>query len=77
MMFAQVLAEIWILIPVAILLVSGFAITLRSVDVRLDTIKGAREVAENATYMAGLIVLTVLVMLLVQQVAGYNLHGLW
>jgi hypothetical protein len=77
MMFAHVLAEIWILIPVAILLVSGLAITLRSVDVRLDTIKGAREVAENATYMTALIALSVLGMLLIQQVAGYNLHGLW
>jgi hypothetical protein len=77
MMFAQVLAEIWILIPVAILLVSGLAITLRSVDVRLDTIKGAREVAENATYMTALVALSVAAMLMIQQIAGYNLSGLW
>jgi hypothetical protein len=77
MMFAQMLAEIWILIPVAILLVSGCAITLRSVDVRLDTVRGAREVAENATYMAGLITLSVVVLLMFQQVVGYNLNGFW
>lgn len=77
MMFAQVLAEIWILIPVAILLLSGSAIALRSVDVRLDTAKGAHEVAVNATYMAILTVLCVVGLLLAQSVAGYNLRGLW
>ncbi len=77
MMFAHILGEIWILIPAALLLVAGCAITLRSVDVRLDTVQGAREVAENASYMLATLALSVATLMLIQRVAGYNLRGLW
>ncbi len=76
-MWLRLLSQISILIPAALMLVAGFIVALRSVDVRLTSGRGIRQVASNLSYTAATVALCVAVLLLVQGIVGYNLRMAW
>jgi hypothetical protein len=66
-----------LVIPAMIMLIAGFLLALRSVDVRVGAGRGVRQVASNLTYTVAIVVLCVAVLLLLQGIVGFNLYAKW
>nr|UXE45580.1 hypothetical protein Hi04_10k_c4998_00023 [uncultured bacterium] len=76
-MWLQHLQHFSLIIPAAIMLVAGFVVALRSVDVRLNTIRGARQVVSNLSYTVATVALCVAALVVVQGVIGFNIRAGW
>jgi hypothetical protein len=66
-----------LVIPAAIMLIAGVLVALRSVDARLGSAQGVRQVASNLTYTIVTVALCVAVLLVVQGIIGFNLGPRW
>jgi hypothetical protein len=77
MTLTEKLEQLWILVPAAILLVAGFAIALRSVDVRVSQNQGVRQLVGNLTSTILTVGLCLIMLMAVQSVVGYNLRASW
>jgi hypothetical protein len=77
MTLAQKLGQLWILVPAAILLIAGFAIALRSVDARLSSNQGVRQLVGNLTSTILMVGVCLIMLVAVQSAVGYNLRASW
>jgi hypothetical protein len=73
-MWVQRVGQFSIMIPAVLMLVAGFLLAIRSVDVRVNSAQGVRQVAGNLTYTVALVGLIVVVLLSMQRLVGFNLH---
>jgi hypothetical protein len=76
-MWVQRVGQLSLVIPAAIMLVAGVLVALRSVDARLGSARGVRQVASNLTYTVVTVALCGAVMLIVQRMIGFNLGPRW
>lgn len=76
-MWIQRIGQLALMIPAAIMLVAGLLVALRSVDVRIDSNRGVRQVVSNFSYTVATIALCVAVLLIVQGIVGYNIRSTW
>ena len=76
-MWVHRIGQFTVLVPAVLMLVAGFIVALRSVDVRLNTVRGVRQVVSNLSYTAALVALCVAVLMLVQGIVGYNIRTTW
>ena len=76
-MWVHRVGQFSILIPAVLMLVAGFIVALRSVDTRLNSVRGVRQVVSNLSYTAAMVALCVAVLLLVQGIVGYNIRANW
>lgn len=76
-MWLHRIGQFSILIPAILMLVAGLIVALRSVDVRLNSVQGVRQVVSNLSYTAAMIALCVAVLMLVQGIVGYNIRTTW
>ncbi len=76
-MWVHKVGQYSLLIPAMTMLVAGFLLAIRSVDVRVGTARGVRQVATNVTYTAAMVALCVAVLLILQGIVGYNIRSSW
>jgi hypothetical protein len=74
-MWVHKVGQYSLLIPATIMLIAGFLLALRSVDVRVGSVRGVRQVASNLTYTVVMVALCVAVLLLLQGIVGYNFRA--
>jgi hypothetical protein len=77
MTLKEKLEQLWILVPAALLLVAGFAIALRSVDVRMRSHQGVRQLMGNLTSTILMVGVCLIMLMAVQSAVGYNLRASW
>lgn len=71
------LLQVWILIPVATLIVAGLYIALRSGQARLSDGQGVRQLVGNLSSTVAMIVVCLVLLMLAQGAVGYNLTSNW
>ena len=76
-MWLRWISQLSILIPAVLMLVAGFIVAVRSVDVRLSSVRGVRQVASNLSYTVATVALCLTVLMLMQGIVGYNLWSRW
>jgi hypothetical protein len=76
-MWLRWISQLSILIPAVLMLAAGFVVAVRSVDVRLTSVRGARQLASNLSYTVATVALCLGVLMLVQGIVGYNIHARW
>lgn len=76
-MWVHRVGQFSLLIPALLMLVGGFIVALRSVDVRLNTSRGVQQVVSNLSYTVAMIALVLAVLLLIQGIIGFNIHASW
>ena len=77
MSLVEQIAQFWILVPVAILLLAGFAITVQAGHARLGDIQGLRKFVGNLSSTIAMIGVCLLVLMMMQGIVGYNLKATW
>ncbi len=77
MSIAELLSQLWILIPVAFLLLAGFAITAQAGHARLSDIQGIRQAVGNLSSTIALVGVCLVVLLMMQGIVGFNLKATW
>ncbi len=74
-MWVHKVGQYSVLIPATIMLIAGFLLALRSVDVRLGSVRGVRQVAVNLTWTVAMVALILAALMLLQGLVGYNLRA--
>lgn len=77
MSVVSVLSQVWILIPVAALIVAGLYIALRSGHARLSDGQGVRQFVGNLSSTVAMIGVCLVLLMLAQGFVGYNLSSSW
>lgn len=77
MSILNTLMQIWILIPVATLIVAGLYIALRSGHARLSDGQGVRQLVGNLSSTVAMIGVCLLLLMMVQGMVGFNLISTW
>jgi len=77
MSILQQLGQVWILLPVVLLIVAGLGITLGSGNVRLTTSQGVRQMAGNLSSTMLFLGFCVLGLMMAQAAVGFNLRAGW
>ena len=76
-MWIRWISQLSILIPAVLMLVAGFLVAVRSVDVRLTSARGARQLASNLSYTVATVALCLALLMMVQGIVGYNIRSSW